>query len=65
VNPELEPLLSVKEVARLLNIHPRSVSRLIASGELPSVKFGDYQKSTRRVRPAALRNFIARKESGE
>jgi excisionase family DNA binding protein len=56
-----EPLLTVKDVARLLSISTRSVDRLIASGELASVKFGDKQRSSRRVTQEALRSFIDRK----
>jgi excisionase family DNA binding protein len=31
-------LLKTREVAELLNVHPRTVRRLVASGDLPGVQ---------------------------
>ena len=37
----MEKLLSIKEVAELLSVHPRTVNRMINRGELPAVKVGN------------------------
>ena len=57
----MEPLLRTREVAVLLGVSKRTVDRLVASGDLPSVKLGDHPTSPRRVEPAAVRAFINRK----
>jgi excisionase family DNA binding protein len=51
----LEPLMSLEEVGRVLRISERGVYRLLASGELPSLKVG--QRTL--VEPGQLRQFIA------
>lgn len=50
-----ETLLTIADVAARLNVHTRSVSRLLASGALPSISVGH----CRRIHPDALRSFIA------
>lgn len=37
---KLEPLLTKKEVAKLLGMSTKSVDKLIKNGKLPVVKFG-------------------------
>ena len=51
-------LLKVEEAAELLSIGRSHVYELIASGELETVKIG----RSRRVRPTALQELIARHE---
>lgn len=52
-------MLKKCEVAEVLRVSPRTVDRLIASGELPSVKIG----GSRRIQHEALLNFISRHET--
>ena len=52
---ELEPLLSVDEVASCLRISESGVYRLIRRGDLPVVKVG----GRTRFEQVALRHFIA------
>jgi excisionase family DNA binding protein len=47
-------LLKVADVARILNLHPRSIRRMIADGRLPVVRFG----SAIRVRPEVVDELI-------
>jgi excisionase family DNA binding protein len=59
--PELEPLLSIREVARVLGVSSRTVLRLAAAGDLDPVRIG------RRTlfEAAAVRGFLdQRRESG-
>jgi excisionase family DNA binding protein len=35
--PPFEPLISVKEVSRMMAVHPRTVQKLAISGKLPHV----------------------------
>ena len=58
-----QQLLRQRDVAEILAVSTRTVARLIASGELPSVKFGEKKTSVRRVHPEALRLFIERHSS--
>jgi len=51
----LRPLLTVGDVAGILNLHPRSIRRLIADGRLPVVRVG----RAVRVRPEAVEDLIA------
>lgn len=37
----MHELMTVKETAGLLRMHPKTVSRLLKSGKLPGQKFGD------------------------
>jgi excisionase family DNA binding protein len=52
----LEPLLGVKEVARILAVSTRSVNRLVARGDLRPVWVG----GVRRFEPAAIRAYLER-----
>jgi excisionase family DNA binding protein len=49
------PLLTVTDVAEILNLHPRSIRRMIAGGRLPVVRLG----GAVRVRPEAVEELIA------
>lgn len=51
----LEPLLSVDEVGRLLQISESGVYRLIRAGDIVTVKIG----GRTRFEPAAVRAYIA------
>jgi excisionase family DNA binding protein len=51
----LRPLLTVADVAEILNLHPRSIRRLIADGRLPVVRLG----GAVRIRPEVLEELIA------
>ena len=47
--------LTVKDVARKLNIHPRTVRRMIVDGELPAIQIG--KRGDYRIAPEALLNY--------
>lgn len=51
------PLLSTKDVARLLGVTPRHVQRLIQAGRLPAYNVGISDQAFWRVSPSALRLF--------
>jgi excisionase family DNA binding protein len=51
----LRPLLTVSDVAKILNVHPRSIRRMIAKGRLPVVRLG----GAVRIRPEAIEELIA------
>jgi excisionase family DNA binding protein len=51
-----EPMLTVEDVAKELNIHPNTVRSYIASGELKALKL----KREYRIRRADLDDFIKR-----
>ena len=55
-----EPLLSVDGVAKALQLSVRTVRRMIASGELPVIRFG----RAVRVRQLDLDAFIGRQMRG-
>jgi excisionase family DNA binding protein len=59
VGEEALDLLTVEEVAKRLRCSPKTVGRLISSGELESVKIG----TLRRVAPEALRAYKERLRS--
>lgn len=52
------PLLTVRDLMRVLNLSKMSVYRLLNTGELPSLLVG----GLRRVRPEALQEYLAHKE---
>lgn len=55
----LVPLLTLREVAGLLNVSPKTIRRLVARGSLPCVRFG----RVLRFQQADLFRFVeARKE---
>lgn len=47
-------LLRVREIAKVLSLHPQSVRRLVWSGTLPSVRVGH----SVRVRAGDVQNFL-------
>lgn len=49
-----QPLLTSQQVSELLGVSPSMITRLISSGELPSIKLG----RARRVAPSDLDDFI-------
>ena len=51
--------ISVQAAAIKLGVSTRFIGKLIASGELPSVKIG----RRRLIREAALQSFVARREA--
>ena len=55
--------VTVREVAEALSTTPRTVYRMIESGELPGVKFGEGRRQNIRIPVDALDNWIAAKES--
>jgi excisionase family DNA binding protein len=54
--PPIEPVLTTAQVGEILQIHQRSVERLIASGQLEALTIGRRW----RVTASQLRAFIAR-----
>lgn len=50
--------LSVKSAASKLNVSERFIAKLVASGQLPSVKLG----RRRLIREASLKAFLDRRE---
>ena len=48
------PLLTIKDTAAVLAVSPRTVARLVASGELESVRI----RGARRIPPAALKRYV-------
>ena len=51
--PTLEPLLDIADVARIFKTSPKSVRRMIARGELPSVRIGKLRARSSQARQAA------------
>jgi excisionase family DNA binding protein len=56
----LEPLLTVKETAKLLNTCEKTVRRRITEGELPVIRDG----RTVRIHPADLERYIRARRHG-
>jgi len=54
--PNLEPLMTYREVGKLLGVTQRTVWSLVDSGELPAVRFG----GSVRIAPSDLHDFILR-----
>ena len=54
VNPEREPLLTVREVARALHVSEKTVRRLVGAGKLHCVRVG----SVLRFLPADLFRYV-------
>ncbi len=50
-----QPLLTVRDVARTLNVNVQTVRRYVREGALPAVRFA----GTVRVHPQALEAFVA------
>lgn len=55
--PALAPLLTVPEVADLLRLSVRQVRRMVASGELPVLRFGRSVRVSREQVEALLRSM--------
>lgn len=53
-------MLTVKEVAKFLKLHPITVYRLIAKGDIKAVRIGTRQGI--RIDEADLKNFIKSKK---
>jgi excisionase family DNA binding protein len=56
VDPQLETLYSVREVAGQLGVHPETIRRLIHDGRLDAVRVG----RVLRVHKQAVDTFLAR-----
>ena len=56
-------LLRAKEVAQILGVDPSTVRELVASGDLPSVRFG--AQGWHRFRPADVEALIAGEKPDE
>jgi excisionase family DNA binding protein len=56
----MESLLTCKEAAALLKVHPDTVRAYVRRGELPVVKLG----YARRIRPEDLEAFVASRVQG-
>lgn len=52
-------LLSVPQVARRLGVHPATVIRLIAGGNLPAMRLLGSKRTHFRIRPDAVEELIA------
>jgi excisionase family DNA binding protein len=55
IDPELESLYSVREVADQLGVHPETIRRLIHGGRLDAVRVG----RVLRVHRGAVQTFLA------
>jgi excisionase family DNA binding protein len=51
------PMMTISEVAGVLHVHPVTVRRMIARGDLPSVRLGTGVRARVRVDPEDLRAF--------
>lgn len=58
-NDDGRPLLTVAEAADYLKVHIRTVHRIIAAGELRSIKI----ENRRRIRPGDLADYCDRRIS--
>jgi excisionase family DNA binding protein len=56
-----QPLLSVREAARLLSISVRTVYALVERGELPAVRIGDQIRFV----PSVLETWLADQRTDE
>lgn len=54
------PLLTTSEAAQALALHPRTIRRLVAEGELAPVRFG----RAVRFRPSDLTELVERRSEG-
>jgi excisionase family DNA binding protein len=60
---QVAPLMRVIDAADILGVSVKTVQRLIRSGELKAITFGDGAHRLYRISPQALEEFIARKET--
>jgi excisionase family DNA binding protein len=56
-NVDLQRLLTIPEVAELLQVSTKTVRRMISSGDLPAHRLGRQW----RIAPAELKGFLNRK----
>jgi excisionase family DNA binding protein len=55
---DLRPLMTVREVARLLQLHEKTVRRLVRHGRIPCLRLG----RTVRFQPDVVLRWLAAKE---
>lgn len=55
---QIEPLLTPKEIATILQLGKNRVYSMLRSGELPSIRVCGSRKLTLRVRPSDLDKWI-------
>lgn len=56
-----EPLIDARELAAILGVSPRTVTRMVAAGEIPSVTYG---RRVRRFRASVVIAHLAKLEAG-
>ena len=56
----MDTLLSVKEISKLLQLHPVTVARYIREGQIPAYKFGRVW----RAKQEDIENFMAKRRKG-
>lgn len=61
--PEVESLLTIRDVQRVLSVGKDAAYALVASGSIPCIRLGTAARLIR-VRPEALRLFLTESESG-
>lgn len=54
-----EKLLTIKQVAERLQLHPDTIKRMIRSGKLQAAKMGEAKNSHYRISELALTAFLA------
>lgn len=54
-----QAMMTISEVAGVLHVHPTTVRRLIARGDLPAARLGTGTRARVRVDPEDLRAFTA------
>ena len=57
----MEKLLAIKEAAHVMNVHPRTVNRMINRGELPAVKVAGRW----RIKPEAVKALVEGSEGND
>jgi excisionase family DNA binding protein len=60
-----QPLLTVRQVARRLQVSQLTVRRQVASGRLAAIKLGDAESSPLRIDPAELDRYLADHATGK
>jgi excisionase family DNA binding protein len=60
VRPGIEPLLDSNKAAAMLDVHPRTLQRMVQRGEIAGVQVGKLW----RFRASAIDAWIDRKEHG-
>lgn len=65
-NPDTDAILTVREVATLLQLRPETIRRKIAAGDIEAFRIADGEKASLRIRGSALGRWMdKRKVSGE